>query len=54
MNRTYDEPHIVHEMKIENTRIKFADNYCVKTNNDVKTILKNIARITQNALSVNC
>lgn len=45
-------PHIVRDFMIGNTRIKIADDYCRdKTPEDVKRILRKIARDVQPALS---
>ena len=44
-NKIEEEPNVVMEMKIGNTKIKIADNYCRdKTPEDVKEILQRIAR----------
>lgn len=46
------QPHIVLDFHIGNTHIKFADNYCAnKTAEDVKRILRNVARKAQRSLS---
>lgn len=43
-----EEPHIVQEFNIGNTRVKIADNYCAdKTPEDVKKVLEKMARIAQ-------
>lgn len=42
------EPHIVQEFNIGNTRVKIADNYCTdKTPEDVKKVLGKMARTAQ-------
>lgn len=47
-----ENPHIVREFKIGNTRIKIADNYCAgKTKEEVQRILKEIAATAQIHLS---
>lgn len=48
-----EEPHIVRDFTIGNTRIKIADNCCRdKTPEDVQKILKEIAQIAQTAFTV--
>lgn len=47
-----EEPHIVRDFMIGNTRIKIADNCCRdKTPEDVQRILRKIARDAQAAIS---
>ncbi|MBQ1352299.1 MAG: hypothetical protein IIY71_06205 [Oscillospiraceae bacterium] len=42
------QPHIVKEFQVENTRIKIADNSCAeKSPEEVKQILKEAARVVQ-------
>lgn len=46
------QPNIVCEYQIGNTKIKIADNYCAnKTAEDVKRILREVARKAQRSLS---
>lgn len=48
MKPVIEEPHIVKEFTIGNTRIKIADNYCAgKTKKEVEAILQRIAIIVQ-------
>lgn len=43
-----EEPHIVQEFNIGNTRVKIADNYCAdKTPGDVQKVLDKMARTAQ-------
>lgn len=47
-----EEPHIVEDFMIGNTRIRIADNCCRdKTPEDVQRILRKIARDAQAAIS---
>lgn len=47
------QPNVVRDYYIGNTRIKIADNYCAsKTAEDVKRILRDVARKAQRSLSV--
>ena len=41
------EPHVVREFSIGNTKIKIADDYCVKTAEEVEQILSRIAEQAQ-------
>lgn len=51
-NTLTEEPHIVRDFMIGNTRIKIADNYCRdKTPEGVQEILKQIAINAQAALT---
>lgn len=46
------QPNIVRDYYIGNTHIKIADNYCAnKTAEDVKRILRDVARKAQRSLS---
>ncbi len=46
------QPNIVRDYYIGNTRIKIADNHCAnKTAEDVKRILRDVARKAQRSLS---
>ena len=44
--------HIVRDFSIGNTRIKIADNYCVRNADEVQRILRNIAEQAQRQFSV--
>ena len=47
-----EQPNIVRDFKIGNTRIKIADNYCAdKTADDVKRILRSVAEKAQRSLT---
>lgn len=51
-NALKEEPHIVKDFIIGNTRIKIADNYCRdKTPEEVQEILRHIAINVQTALT---
>lgn len=41
------EPHVVREFLIGNTKIRIADDYCVKTAEEVEQILSRIAEQAQ-------
>lgn len=41
------EPHVVREFSIGNTKVKIADDYCVKTAEEVEQILSRIAEQAQ-------
>ena len=51
MQQQTEQPHVIKEFNIGATHIRICDNYCVKTQEDVETILRRVARRVQSQLS---
>ena len=53
MKDDIQQPHIVKEFQVENTRIKIADNtFAEKSSEEVKQILKEVARVVKKHVTV--